>query len=99
MINMVRAGETGGFLDGALESIADNFEKEVKLRGTIKSAMTYPVVVLFMSLIAVIVMLVFIVPVFENMFKGLGKRPSGADDAAGLRVPLDGLTSCPSSPS
>ncbi|WP_285115714.1 type II secretion system F family protein [Leifsonia sp. fls2-241-R2A-40a] len=72
MVNMIRAGETGGFLDSSLESIADNFEKEVKLRGTIKSALTYPVIVLVMSLVAVIGMLLFIVPVFENMFKGLG---------------------------
>ncbi len=72
MINMVRAGETGGFLDGALNSIADNFEKEVKLRGTIKSAMTYPVIVLIMSLVSVVAMLIFIVPVFEKMFSTLG---------------------------
>ena len=72
MINMVRAGETGGFLDGALEAVAENFEKEVKLRGTIKSALTYPVIVLVMSIVAVVAMLLFIVPVFENMFKGLG---------------------------
>ncbi|BDZ49055.1 hypothetical protein GCM10025867_12960 [Frondihabitans sucicola] len=72
MINMVRAGETGGFLEGALDSLATNFEKEVKLMGTIKSAMTYPVVVLVMSLVAVVVMLVFIVPVFAKMFSGLG---------------------------
>ena len=54
MINMVRAGEIGGFLDGALESIAANFEKEVKLRNTIKSALTYPVMVLIMSLLSLI---------------------------------------------
>ncbi|MCU1585293.1 MAG: putative type fimbrial assembly protein PilC [Microbacteriaceae bacterium] len=72
MINMVRAGETGGFLDGALDSIADNFEKEVKLRSTIKSAMTYPVIVLIMSLVSVVAMLVFIVPVFQSMFATLG---------------------------
>src|SRR6185312_11579588 len=72
MINMIRAGETGGFLDHALESVATNFEKEVKLRSTIKSAMTYPVVVLVMSLVAVVVMLVFIVPIFKNMFESLG---------------------------
>jgi type IV pilus assembly protein PilC len=72
MINMVRAGETGGFLDRALEAIAANFEKEVKLRGTIKSAMTYPVIVLVMALLAVAIMLIFIVPIFEDMFKGLG---------------------------
>ncbi len=72
MVNMVRAGETGGFLDGALEAIAENFEKEVKLRSTIKSAMTYPVIVLLMSLVAVMIMLIFIVPIFEEMFKGMG---------------------------
>ena len=74
MINMIRAGETGGFLEGALGSIATNFEKEVKLRGTIKSAMTYPVIVLVMALLAVIAMLVFIVPVFQKMFAGLGGK-------------------------
>lgn len=72
MINMIRAGETGGFLDQAMDSIATNFEKEHKLRSTIKSAMTYPVVVLCMSLIAVVIMLVFIVPIFQNMFASLG---------------------------
>ena len=72
MVNMVRAGETGGFLEAALESIATNFEKEVKLRGTVKSAMTYPVIVLIMSLVSVAVMLIFIVPIFQNMFESLG---------------------------
>jgi len=72
MINMIRAGEVGGFLDKALESTADNFEKEVALRSTIKSAMTYPVVVLVMSLVAVVVMLLFIVPIFQDMFENLG---------------------------
>ena len=72
MVNMVRAGETGGFLDRALESIAENFEKEKKLRETIRSAMTYPVIVLLLSVTAVVVMLVFIVPIFDEMFRGLG---------------------------
>jgi type IV pilus assembly protein PilC len=72
MINMIRAGETGGFLDTALASVATNFEKESKLRSTIKSAMTYPVMVLVMAFVAVLAMLIFIVPVFQNMFEGLG---------------------------
>ncbi|WP_166876976.1 type II secretion system F family protein [Salinibacterium sp. ZJ450] len=72
MINMVRAGETGGFLEGSLEAIAENYEAEVKLIGTIKSAMTYPIVVLIMALLGVVGMLLFIVPVFEDMFAGLG---------------------------
>jgi type IV pilus assembly protein PilC len=74
MINMIRAGETGGFLDQAMDSIATNFEKEYKLRSTIKSAMTYPVVVLVMSLVSVVVMLVFIVPIFAKMFASLGSK-------------------------
>jgi type IV pilus assembly protein PilC len=68
----VRAGETGGFLEQSLDSVATNFEKDVKLRGTVKSAMTYPVIVLIMSLVSVAVMLVFIVPIFKTMFEGLG---------------------------
>ena len=72
MINIVRAGETGGFLEDSLLSIADNYEAEVRLRNKIKAAMTYPVVVFFIAILAVIGMLLFIVPVFENMFDGLG---------------------------
>jgi type IV pilus assembly protein PilC len=74
MINMVRAGEIGGFLDSALDSIAHNFEKEAKLRATIKSAMAYPVMVLALSGVAVVLMLLFIVPVFKDMFEGLGSE-------------------------
>jgi type IV pilus assembly protein PilC len=74
MISMIRAGETGGFLEGALDSIAVNFEKEVKLKGKIKSALTYPVIVLVMSLVSVGAMLIFIVPVFQKMFTSLGGK-------------------------
>jgi type IV pilus assembly protein PilC len=74
MINMIRAGETGGFLEGALDSLAINYEKESKLRSAIKSAMAYPVMVLLMSFVAVILMLLFIVPVFKEMFEGLGSE-------------------------
>jgi type IV pilus assembly protein PilC len=72
MISMIRAGEVGGFLEGALDALAVNFEKDHKLRSTIKSAMTYPIMVLALSLIAVIIMLTFIVPIFKTMFEGLG---------------------------
>jgi type IV pilus assembly protein PilC len=72
MIHLVRAGEVGGFLDQSLESIAKMFEADVKLRQTIKSALTYPVVVLIMAIVAVIAMLIFIVPIFKKMFADLG---------------------------
>ncbi|MFZ0325407.1 MAG: type II secretion system F family protein [Actinomycetes bacterium] len=72
MVNMVRAGEVGGFLDQVLQQVAENYEAEVKLRGKIKAAMTYPVVVFAIAIIAVIGMLLFIVPVFSKMFASLG---------------------------
>jgi type IV pilus assembly protein PilC len=72
MTNMCRAGEVGGFLDSVLLQIAANYEAEVKLRGKVKSAMTYPVVVFVIAIVAVIGMLLFIVPVFAGLFTSLG---------------------------
>ncbi len=74
MVNMVRAGETGGFLDDALARIALMYEADANLRAKIKSALTYPVVVLLFSLLMGTGVIVFIVPVFENMFKNLGGK-------------------------
>ena len=71
-VSMVRAGETGGQLDTVLMKVADTYETEHKLRQKIKSAMTYPLVVLGISVVLLIVMLIFIVPTFAEMFKGLG---------------------------
>lgn len=72
LTNMVRAGEVGGFLDGALESLAVNYEKESKLRASIRAALAYPIVVLVLCVVAVILMLVFIVPIFQDLFAGVG---------------------------
>jgi type IV pilus assembly protein PilC len=72
MVNLARAGEAGGFLDRAMNQISDNFEKEVKLRATIKSAMTYPVVVFVMAIVMCAAMMVFVVPTFDEIFKSLG---------------------------
>jgi type IV pilus assembly protein PilC len=74
MVNLTRAGEVGGFLDTVLLQVAANYEAEVKLRSKIKSAMTYPVVVLIMAVLAVTGMLLFIVPVFAGMFEELGAQ-------------------------
>lgn len=88
MINMIKAGEVGGFLDQVLVSIADNFESEVKLRSQIKSAMTYPVVVFVIAILATVGMLLFIVPVFQDMFEGLGGELPAATQ---LLVTLSGV--------
>jgi type IV pilus assembly protein PilC len=74
MVNMTKAGEVGGFLDSVMLQIADNYEAEVKLRSKVKSAMTYPVVVLCIAILAVLGMLLFVVPVFSKMFKELGGK-------------------------
>jgi type IV pilus assembly protein PilC len=72
MVAMVRAGETGGFLDDALERIAVNLEKDATLKGKVKSALTYPVIVLLFSGLMIAAVLIFIVPIFEKMFAQLG---------------------------
>jgi type IV pilus assembly protein PilC len=72
MVNMTRAGEVGGFLDDVMLQIANNYEAEVKLRGKVKAAMTYPVVVFCIAILAVVGMLLFIVPTFAGLFKTLG---------------------------
>jgi type IV pilus assembly protein PilC len=71
-IAMVRAGEAAGMLDTVLIRVANMYEADVKLRSKIKSAMTYPVIVFIMAIVLTAVMLVFIVPVFAQMFADLG---------------------------
>ena len=72
MTNMCKAGEVGGFLDSVMLQVAQNYESEVRLRGKVKAAMTYPVVVFVLAILMCIVMLIFIVPTFENLFSTLG---------------------------
>jgi type IV pilus assembly protein PilC len=72
MVNMIRAGETGGFLDDALERVAKMYEADANLRAKIKGAMTYPVIVLLFSLLMGAGVIIFIVPIFEKMFAQLG---------------------------
>jgi type IV pilus assembly protein PilC len=74
MVNLCKAGEIGGFLDAVLLQIAENYEAEVKLRAKIKSAMTYPIVVGCIAIIALIIMLTFVVPSFASIFSTLGTK-------------------------
>lgn len=72
MVSMIRAGETGGFLDNALDRIAKMYEADANLRAEIKAALTYPIVVGIFSIVMGIGVIVFIVPVFEHMFAQFG---------------------------
>jgi type IV pilus assembly protein PilC len=76
-VAMIRAGETGGFLESALLRVADQLEAQNKLRRQVKSAMVYPAVVSTIAICVVVAMLVFIIPVFAGVFKEFnGKMPS-----------------------
>lgn len=70
--NMIEAGETGGILDTILGRLATFMEKSMALKKKIKGAMTYPTVCLGISILILAVILVFVVPVFKQMFEGFG---------------------------
>jgi type IV pilus assembly protein PilC len=75
-IAMVRAGEAGGNLDRTLDELATTIEKQVELRGKIRSALSYPLMVVFLVTCILLAMLIFIVPVFKKMYDDLkGKLP------------------------
>jgi type IV pilus assembly protein PilC len=71
-VAMVRAGEAGGALDLTLLRLATQLEKQDSLRRSIKSAMTYPILIAAFAIMVMIGMLLFIIPIFANMYKDLG---------------------------
>jgi type IV pilus assembly protein PilC len=70
--NMIEAGETGGILDIILQRLATYVEKAVRLKSAVKSALIYPVAVVGMAGLIVGALLKWVVPIFANLFAGLG---------------------------
>src|SRR5450432_3471401 len=70
--NMIEAGETGGILDIILQRLAIYVEKSVKMRAAVKSALIYPVAVVSLAVVIVGALLKWVVPIFANLFVGLG---------------------------
>jgi type IV pilus assembly protein PilC len=70
--NMIEAGETGGILDIILQRLATYVEKAVRLKSAVKSALIYPVAVVSIATLIVGALLKFVVPIFSNLFAGLG---------------------------
>jgi len=70
--NMIEAGETGGILDIILQRLATYVEKAVRLRSAVKSALIYPVAVVSIAVLIVGALLKWVVPIFANLFAGLG---------------------------
>ncbi|MFO7685787.1 MAG: type II secretion system F family protein [Desulfobacterales bacterium] len=73
-VNMVAAGEAGGILDTILRRLSVYMEKAAKLKAQVKGAMTYPIVTLIIAGIVLAVILVFVIPVFQEMFADFGSE-------------------------
>lgn len=71
MISMINAGEVGGVLDIVMDRLAIHFEKEHKLNEKVKSAMTYPAVVIVMAIMSITFILTFVFPTFVRMFDNM----------------------------
>jgi type IV pilus assembly protein PilC len=74
MISMIRSGETGGFLEVALERIAVQMDKDADLRQKVRSAFVYPVLVLGLAVLIVAFLLAFVIPVFAQVYSSAALR-------------------------
>lgn len=71
-VNLVRAGESAGVLDIVLKRLADYLEKIESIKGKIKGAMIYPIIVIGTAIAVLAIVIIFVVPVFAEMFKDMG---------------------------
>lgn len=72
-VNMVQAGETGGILQGILNRIAVFIEKAYRLKKKVKGAMIYPASIVFVAVVVVAVLLIWVIPVFAELYGSMGK--------------------------
>lgn len=77
LINMIEAGEASGSLEVALERMSTHFDKDSKLKGLVKQAMMYPIVLMCVTVVIVVIMLVMVLPGFEKTFSSLGEELPG----------------------
>lgn len=71
-VNLVAAGEVGGILDTILQRLAAYIEKAQKLKSRVKGAMTYPIVVVAVAILVISVIMIFVIPVFQELFSDFG---------------------------
>lgn len=72
-VNMVEAGEIGGILDTILNRLSAYMEKSIALRRKIKSALIYPASIVSIAILVVIFLMIFVIPIFADMFKSFGQ--------------------------
>jgi type IV pilus assembly protein PilC len=72
-VNMVKAGEAGGVLGTVLDRLSRFMEKAEKIKGKVKAAMTYPIIIMCVAVLIVSALMIFVIPKFEEIFSGLLK--------------------------
>ncbi len=75
--HMVTIGEESGTLDTVMESLADYYDREESIESSVKSAVSYPLIMVFMMLVVVLVLIIKVLPIFEQVFAQLGTSMSG----------------------
>src|SRR3989338_868201 len=70
--NMIKAGELGGMLEGILKRLSEFLDKNQRLKEKIKSALMYPAFVMLVAVLILIMLMIFVIPTFTNMFAELG---------------------------
>ncbi len=81
LISMVGAGEASGNLEGSLVRMAEHFEKDTKLKGMVKKAMIYPIVLLVVAVAVLVIMVVAVIPSFADMFADMDSELPGLTKA------------------
>lgn len=76
-VNLVAAGESGGILDTILNRLASYMEKNMKLAKTVRGALVYPVLVVTVSFVVTLVLLLWVIPIFQEMFQDFGSALPG----------------------
>ncbi len=70
-VSLIKAGESSGLLDKVLARLADNLEKDSKLKGTIRSALMYPIIVVVLMVVVMAIMMIFVIPQLTTLYQNL----------------------------
>lgn len=81
MVHMIQVGETSGELDHVLESLADYYERESRMQASIRSAITYPLILIVLMTVVIAVLVIRVLPVFTEVFLSLGTGLVGTEAA------------------
>ena len=81
MVSMIAAGETSGNLESALTRMAEHFEKDTKVKGMVKKAMIYPIILLVVAIGVLVLMCLMVIPSFAGMFADMGSDLPGLTKA------------------